>query len=117
MWKPTRRCVNPSAGRRRTTVESVAAISTWTVDGMSGKSPDRLARFSVFATLGILGTTQELAQVSVRGMAGADPEVVAEETLSLVSVTTARAAEVGRSEERRVGKGWRASGAPGPGRE
>lgn len=66
---------------------------------MSGKSPDRLARFSVFATLGILGTTQELAQVSVRGMAGADPEVVAEETLSLVSVTTARAAEVGLKQD------------------
>lgn len=64
----------------------------------SDVSPARIARFTAFATLGALGTTQELAGSSLRDVVDVDPELVAEETLSLVSVTTARAAEVGLRE-------------------
>lgn len=55
----------------------------------------KLARFTAFVTLGALGTTQELAHLFLRDVKGADAEAVAEETLSLVAITTARAAEVG----------------------
>lgn len=58
-------------------------------------SPARIARFTAFATMGALGTTQELASLCLNDVGEADSELVAEETLSLVAITTARAAEVG----------------------
>ena len=61
-------------------------------------SPARIARFTAFATMGALGTTQELASICLQNIADAESELVAEETLSLVAVTTARAAEVGLRE-------------------
>ncbi len=50
-----------------------------------------------FSTIGIIGTTQDLAREVLQSMRSAqpDPDVVAEETLSLVATTSARAAEVG----------------------
>jgi hypothetical protein len=51
-------------------------------------------RYIAFSTLGVLSTTQELAARVLDGMEGADPELVAEETLSLVATATARATEV-----------------------
>jgi len=50
-----------------------------------------------FSTIGIIGTTQDLAREVLQSMRTAqpDPDVVAEETLSLVATTSARAAEVG----------------------
>lgn len=56
---------------------------------------DRAARFTAFATLGLVSTTHELAQAALAGIEGADPELVAEETLCLSATATARAAEVG----------------------
>lgn len=53
------------------------------------------ARFTAFATLGLVGVTHELAGAAVAAIDGADPELVAEETLCLVATATARAAEVG----------------------
>ena len=48
-----------------------------------------------FTTLGLVSLTQELAGVVLASLEGADPELVAEETLCLVATATARAAEVG----------------------
>lgn len=62
----------------------------------------RLSRFTAFTTLGVLGTTQDLARASLDRMPNADPENVAEETLCLVATSTARAAEVGLRQERAV---------------
>ena len=42
--------------------------------------------------------TQELARACLGGIEGADPELVAEETLCLVATATARAVEVGAGE-------------------
>ncbi len=56
------------------------------------------AAFTAFATLGALSTTQDLAGRVLTGIAGADPELVAEETLCLVATATARAAEAGLTE-------------------
>lgn len=58
-----------------------------------------------FSTLGALSTVQELAQIVRSGVEDTDAELVAEETLCLVAVATARAADVGlrqRSDLRRV---------------
>ena len=55
----------------------------------------RAARFTAFATLGLVGVTHELAGAALAGIDGADPELVAEETLCLAATATARAAEVG----------------------
>lgn len=63
----------------------------------------RISRFTAFTTLGVLGTTQDLARISLEFMPKADPELVAEETLCLVSTATARAAEVGLRQESVVG--------------
>lgn len=57
--------------------------------------PARAAQLTAFATLGVLSATQELAQAALVGIDGADPELVAEETLCLIATATARAAEVG----------------------
>ncbi len=65
-------------------------------------SLDRVARFTSFATVGALGLTQDLTHAvleSIGDMEGSDPELVAEETLCLVSTATARAAEVGLENE------------------
>ena len=53
------------------------------------------AEFTAFATLGVLSATQDLARITLSSIDGADPELVAEETMSLVATATARAAEVG----------------------
>lgn len=46
--------------------------------------------------------TQDLARAVIESIPGADPEVVAEETLTLVAVATARAAEVGLRDDPEV---------------
>lgn len=68
---------------------------------MSGQDQvlGRISRFTAFTTLGVLGTTQDLARVSLESMPKANPEKVAEETLCLVAIATARAAEVGLRQE------------------
>lgn len=48
-----------------------------------------------FATAGALHTAQDLTARVLQGVPTADVEVVAEETLALVAIATARAAEVG----------------------
>jgi hypothetical protein len=71
-------------------------------DAPSPPSLDRVAGFTAFATVGALGLTQDLTHAvldSIGDMEGADPELVAEETLCLVATATARAAEVGLQEE------------------
>ncbi|MEM1125909.1 MAG: hypothetical protein AAGI71_04605 [Bacteroidota bacterium] len=67
-------------------------------------SADRIARFTAFATLGAMNTTQELARELLSSVDGADPEVVAEESLCLVATATARAAEVGLQDAPSVGQ-------------
>ncbi|GEM_PF-320519 len=65
-------------------------------------SQRRVAQFTSFATVGILGLTQDLTHAvleSIGDMEGSDPELVAEETLSLIAIATARAAEVGLEDE------------------
>lgn len=65
---------------------------------VSDVSPDRIATFSAFASLGALSITQDLTHAVLRSigdMDGTNPELVAEETLCLVATATARAAEVG----------------------
>lgn len=63
----------------------------------------RISRFTAFTTLGVLGTTQDLARVTLEFIKNADTELVAEETLCMVAVATARAAEVGLRQESVVG--------------
>lgn len=48
---------------------------------------------TAFATMGAYSTAQEIASILLSDISGADPNVVAEETLSLVAVVTARAVE------------------------
>lgn len=56
----------------------------------------RAARVTAFASLGTLSTTQDLVRTVLPLLTdAANPELVAEETLSLVATVTARAAEVG----------------------
>ncbi len=62
----------------------------------------RLSRFTAFASLGVIGTTQDLARLALEHVENSDPEKVAEETLCLVAVTTARAAEVGLRQEQQI---------------
>lgn len=54
----------------------------------------RLARFVTFATLGCISVVQEMAGAILEDVTGADPDLVAEETLCLVATATARAADV-----------------------
>ncbi len=63
---------------------------------------ERAARFTAFATLGALSASQDVARTALTCIEGTDPELVAEETLALVAVATARAAEVGLREETSV---------------
>ena len=65
-------------------------------------SLDRVAGLTAFATVGTLGLVQDLTHAvldSIGDMEGADAELVAEETLCLVAVATARAADVGLEDE------------------
>jgi hypothetical protein len=65
-------------------------------------SLDRVAGVTAFATVGTLGLVQDLTHAvldSIGDMEGADSELVAEETLCLVAVATARAADVGLADE------------------
>jgi hypothetical protein len=67
-------------------------------DGPRPSGADLLARVAdvaTFASLGVLGTTQDVTHALLADVDGADPELVAEETLCLVAVATARALEVG----------------------
>ncbi|MBO6574263.1 MAG: hypothetical protein JJ896_02510 [Rhodothermales bacterium] len=48
------------------------------------------ATLTSFAVLGAVTTAQQIAGRCLESMEGADPELVAEETLALLSVTTAR---------------------------
>ena len=52
-----------------------------------------------FATLGVLNVTQEIAATVLHDIDGAEPDIVAEETLCLVATATARAAEVGLADD------------------
>lgn len=66
------------------------------------ESLGRTAGFTAFATVGVLGLTQDLTHAvldSIGDMEGTDPELVAEETLCLIATATARAAEVGLQDE------------------
>jgi hypothetical protein len=68
----------------------------------SDASLDRVAQHVSFATVGALGLTQDLTHAvleSIGDLEGSDPELVAEETLTLVATATARAAEVGLQDE------------------
>lgn len=58
----------------------------------------RGVQFTAFATLGVIGTTQDLSRQVLSNIDGADPELVAEETLCLVATASARAAQVGLRE-------------------
>jgi hypothetical protein len=63
-------------------------------EGSPDQKPDpasRLASLTAFATLGALTTAQHVAGTIVTSIPSADPELVAEETLALLSVVTARA--------------------------
>ena len=51
-----------------------------------------------FCSLGALNVTQELAGAILRDIEGADPDLVAEETLCLVTIVTLRAAQAGLRE-------------------
>lgn len=65
-------------------------------------SLDRVASFVSFSTAGALALVQNLTHAvldSIGDMDGAHPELVAEETLCLVATASARAAEVGLSDE------------------
>ena len=62
----------------------------------------RLSRFTAFTTLGVLGTTQDIVRTSLEHIPKANPENVAEESLCLVAIATARAAEVGLRQENGV---------------
>ena len=54
-----------------------------------------ISRTVAFCSLAALNVTQELAGAVLRDIAGADPDLVAEETLCLASVVTWRAAQAG----------------------
>jgi hypothetical protein len=60
--------------------------------------PDRLAGIVAFATVGAVTVLQDLAARVLHGVEGADPELVAEETLALGCTTTARAASFALSQ-------------------
>jgi len=55
----------------------------------------QVARLTAFATLGTLSATQALIGRVWEALEGADPELVAEETLCLVATATARAVDAG----------------------
>ena len=67
---------------------------------MESSSTDgpRIARFVAFATIGSLSIVQQMAGAVLEDVIGADPDLVAEETLCLVATATARASDVGLKE-------------------
>lgn len=65
-------------------------------------SNDRTGRIVAFATLGALNVIQELAGAVLDDIQGAEPDLVAEETLCLVATATSRSAEVGLRDEQDV---------------
>lgn len=69
---------------------------------VTGSAAEKAARITMFATLGALGTTQELVRVAIGEMPDADADLVAEETLTMIGLATARAAEVGLRDEAEV---------------
>ena len=56
---------------------------------------ERAARVVAFATIGSLNVVQQIAGAILEDVDGADPDLVAEETLCLVATATARASDVG----------------------
>ena len=56
---------------------------------------ERLVRLVSLATLGTYATVQDLTRKVLSAMEGADPELVAEETMAFVSMASARALEAG----------------------
>jgi hypothetical protein len=67
-------------------------------------SQELATQFTSFATLGVMGTTQELARAVLQTVDEADPELVAEETLCLVAMATSRAAAVGLEDHPEVAR-------------
>ncbi len=65
-----------------------------------GQSNARVAQFSTFATLGAIGTAQDLIARVLAGVDDAEPDLVAEETLCMVATATARAASAGLQAEK-----------------
>lgn len=66
--------------------------------------PDRsLASFVAFASLGTMSTVQDLSAAALSGVGDGRPDVVAEETLCLVCVVSARAAAFGARERPEFG--------------
>jgi hypothetical protein len=59
----------------------------------------KAARYAVFSTIGLLCTAQEMMAAILEDIEGAEPELVAEETLGLVSIATTRAAEFSLREQ------------------
>lgn len=68
----------------------------------SFESEKAAARITAFATLGVLGVTQDVAHTCLDSMEGADPDLVAEETLCLISTATARTLEATLSADQRL---------------
>ncbi len=62
------------------------------------KDADRLAGFVMFSAIGAVTVTQDLAARVLEGVDGADPGLVAEETLALACTATARAASFALSD-------------------
>ena len=58
-------------------------------------SHGRVAHVTAFVTAGVVTTAQELASEVLRDIERADPSTVAEETLCLVAVSSARAVRIG----------------------
>ena len=56
---------------------------------------ERAARVATFATIGSLNVVQQMAGAILDDVDGADPDLVAEETLCLVATATSRASDVG----------------------
>ncbi len=62
-------------------------------------SIQRVGRFVAFATIGTFNVTQHLAAAVLADVEGAEPDLVAEETLCLVATATSRAAVVGLKDD------------------
>lgn len=69
------------------------------------ESTERIGRFVAFATIGTLNVTQHLAAAVLHDIANSDPDLVAEETLCLVSTATSRAADIALREAPELARG------------
>lgn len=65
------------------------------MEANSAADGTRIARFTAFATIGSLNVVQQMAGAVLESIDGAAPDLVAEETLCLVSTATSRATAVG----------------------